>query len=63
MLSTTSTDWAPWYVIPADHKHVMRALVAGIIVHAINQLHLSIPAADPAKLREIDAARAQLSNE
>ena len=42
---------------------MMRALVAGIIVHAIDQLHLSIPAADPAKLSELDAARAKLRAE
>ncbi len=28
-LDATSTEWAPWYVIPADHKWVTRALVVG----------------------------------
>ena len=27
-LTATSTKWAPWYVIPADHKWVTRAAVA-----------------------------------
>ena len=27
-ITATSTEWAPWYVIPADHKHVMQAMVA-----------------------------------
>ena len=27
-ITATSTDWAPWFVVPADHKHVMQAMVA-----------------------------------
>ena len=38
MLQHTSTDWAPWWVIPADHKFVTRALVAGIVTESINGL-------------------------
>jgi len=34
-LTATSTKHAPWYVIPADHKYVMRALVAGVLVRVI----------------------------
>jgi PPK2 family polyphosphate:nucleotide phosphotransferase len=59
-LSATSTAWAPWYVIPGDHKHVMRALVAGLLVDAIDGLHLSLPAVTPAQLAEIEAAKAKL---
>lgn len=60
-LAATSTAWAPWYVVPADHKHVTRALVAGLLAHTIDQLHLSPPAVTPAQLAEIEAARAKLS--
>ena len=31
-LTATSTPWAPWYVIPADHKRVTQALVAQVLV-------------------------------
>jgi len=34
-LTATSTDWAPWYVIPADHKWVARAAVAEVVTRAI----------------------------
>ena len=27
-ITATSTEWAPWYVLPADHKHVMQAMAA-----------------------------------
>ena len=43
LIANTSTPWAPWYVIPADHKWLMRALVSHIIVDAIEELDLSFP--------------------
>lgn len=42
-ITATSTSWAPWYVIPADHKQVMQAMVARIVVEAIQSLNLSWP--------------------
>lgn len=59
-LSETSTEWAPWYVIPADHKWVTRALVAAVLSRTIKSLDLKYPEVGPDKLREIEAARAQL---
>lgn len=62
-LSATSTDWAPWYVIPADHKYAMRALVGGIVVHVIDRLHLSPPTLDDDQKAALDRARARLEAE
>ncbi|HVW80837.1 MAG TPA: polyphosphate kinase 2 family protein [Mycobacteriales bacterium] len=58
-IAATSTKHAPWYVIPADHKPTMRALVAGVIVDAIDRLGLDAPrpAASPEELAQ---AREQL---
>jgi PPK2 family polyphosphate:nucleotide phosphotransferase len=42
-LSATSTPWAPWYVIPADHKWLTQALVARILVDTIQALELCWP--------------------
>jgi PPK2 family polyphosphate:nucleotide phosphotransferase len=42
-LSATSTPWAPWYVIPADHKWLTQALVARILVDTIQALDLGWP--------------------
>jgi hypothetical protein len=39
-ITATSTDRAPWYVLPADNKHVMQALTATIIVDTIASLGL-----------------------
>ena len=43
VLSATSSPWAPWYVVPADHKYALRALVGGIVVNAIDQMDLQPP--------------------
>jgi polyphosphate kinase 2 (PPK2 family) len=42
-LSATSTKWAPWYVVPADHKWVARAVVADVITTTIRSLDLKFP--------------------
>jgi PPK2 family polyphosphate:nucleotide phosphotransferase len=42
-LGETSTKWAPWYVVPADHKWVTRTVVAGIVTAAIRGLDLKYP--------------------
>ncbi len=42
-LNATSRPWAPWYSIPADNKHYMRATVAGIVEQALQRLDLRFP--------------------
>lgn len=43
MLSETSTEWAPWYLIPSDHKWYRDLVVSRIIVKAIDKLDLQYP--------------------
>ena len=43
MLERTSTDDAPWYVIPADRKWFRTMLVSEIIVDALERLDMSFP--------------------
>jgi len=59
-LTATSTTWAPWYVVPADHKYALRALVGGIIVSEIDRLDLKSPKVAPEKLTLLDEAKKQL---
>jgi PPK2 family polyphosphate:nucleotide phosphotransferase len=63
MLSATSTPWAPWYVIPADHKFITRALVAGILTHTIQGLELAFPEVAPSQKKVLEAARQALATE
>jgi PPK2 family polyphosphate:nucleotide phosphotransferase len=62
-ISATSTDWAPWYIIPADHKWVSRALVANIIARTIKSLDLEFPRIDESKRAEIEASQRALEEE
>jgi PPK2 family polyphosphate:nucleotide phosphotransferase len=59
-IGATSTTWAPWYVIPADHKYAMRALVGGVLVHAIEHLDLRAPELGADRLAELATARREL---
>jgi PPK2 family polyphosphate:nucleotide phosphotransferase len=47
ILSQTSTEWAPWYIVPADHKDVRDWLVARTIANTLEGLKLRYPPADP----------------
>jgi PPK2 family polyphosphate:nucleotide phosphotransferase len=47
-LTETSTDWAPWYVVPADRNWVRDVAVAEILVHHLDALDPQYPKADPA---------------
>lgn len=62
-LTATSTPWAPWYVVPADHKYALRALVGGILVHVIDQLDLHLPEPTPEQRLALEAARRDLAHE
>jgi PPK2 family polyphosphate:nucleotide phosphotransferase len=62
-IAATSTEWAPWFVIPADFKWVCRALVATIIAHKIQSLGLKYPAIDESRRDEIKKARKKLERE
>jgi PPK2 family polyphosphate:nucleotide phosphotransferase len=62
-ISATSTPWAPWYVIPADHKFVMRALVAGVLVDTLDGLDLGFPVVTEEQAAELEEARRRLAAE
>lgn len=62
-LRRTSTDSAPWYVIPADHKWVTRSLVSGIIVRTIQALGLEWPEVSEEHRRDLAEARRLLEGE
>ncbi len=56
----TSTEWAPWHVIPADKKWVSRSMVAHVISKTILSLDLKYPEVTPEKLEQIAAAKKTL---
>jgi polyphosphate kinase 2 (PPK2 family) len=62
-ISATSTKWAPWYIIPADHKWVSRALVARIVTGATESLDLHYPEMTNEQRSIIAEAKKQLEAE
>ncbi len=62
-IEATSTDAAPWYVIPANHKWISRAAVAMILTETIRGLKLKWPEVSDEKRAQIEAAREQLHRE
>jgi PPK2 family polyphosphate:nucleotide phosphotransferase len=62
-LTATSTRWAPWYVIPADHKPVMQAMVIGVLLDTIRDLDLKWPEVSPEEFRLQEAAQHTLEAE
>jgi PPK2 family polyphosphate:nucleotide phosphotransferase len=61
-IRATSTKWAPWYVVPADHKWITRALVAEILRQTICSLDLSPPTL-PDTDQNVAEARRMLESE
>jgi len=62
-IGATSTDEAPWYVVPADHKWISRAVVAAVLAGTIRGLGLEYPQVDEAGRAALAAARRQLEAE
>ena len=60
MLSHTSTQWAPWYVVPADHKWFSRLATAAVLVGTLADIDPQYPKVAPEIIREMDASRQQL---
>jgi len=63
MLSHTSTKWAPWYVIPADHKWFARIAVAVVIVHMLMEIDPQYPVVSDEARRDLMKVREELEAE
>ncbi|HLH30063.1 MAG TPA: ADP-polyphosphate phosphotransferase [Terriglobia bacterium] len=59
-ISATSTDHAPWYVVPADDKRNARLIISQVVVDTLKSLHLSYPKADKNRIKELRRLRQQL---
>ncbi len=60
-LSATSTEDAPWFVVPADDKHTARLIVSQIVLDALKGLKMSYPEVSAARRRELLSLRKQLA--
>jgi PPK2 family polyphosphate:nucleotide phosphotransferase len=63
VLNQTSTEWAPWYIIPADKKWVTHASISEIIVSQIKKLDLKYPVLSPEQYAALEKAKVELEKE
>ncbi len=56
----TSTEWAPWYIVPADNKWFTRLAVGSVIYSTLRGLNLAYPTVDEAKKQDLLKAKAAL---
>ncbi len=63
MLSHTSTDWAPWYVIPADRKWFMRIATACVLIHTLIDIDPRYPTVTEEQRRSLLAIKQALEAE
>jgi PPK2 family polyphosphate:nucleotide phosphotransferase len=60
MLSATSTDWAPWYVIPANRKWFAHICVSAVLLHALGRINPQYPVVTADEMRAEHVARQAL---
>ena len=62
-LSSTSTPWAPWFVVPADNKWITRTVVADIVTDTLSSLSLAYPSQTEADQQALADAKRRLLEE
>ncbi|MGL5806574.1 MAG: polyphosphate kinase 2 family protein [Xenococcaceae cyanobacterium] len=63
VFNNTSTEYAPWHVIPADRKWFARLVVSNIIVNKLKDLNLQYPTLSEEHRQELLKAKEMLENE
>lgn len=61
MLGLTSTEWAPWYIVPSNHKWYRNLVVASRLVQTLLTLDPQYP--DPIPQKEVEKYRAEIQKE
>jgi PPK2 family polyphosphate:nucleotide phosphotransferase len=63
VLNQTITEWAPWYIIPADKKWVTHASISEVIVSQIEKLDLKYPVLNEEQSAALEKAKGELKKE
>ena len=63
MLGATSTEWAPWHVIPADRKWFARIGASAVILDALMRIDPRFPTIGVEQRADLEAARLALEAE
>jgi polyphosphate kinase 2 (PPK2 family) len=43
VLNKTSTDSAPWFIVPANHKWYRDLVISSILIETLQGLHMKFP--------------------
>lgn len=62
-IQQTSTPYAPWYIVPADHKWFSRVLIGNVILNTMEKMNLRIPEVTPEQQELLKKGREALENE
>ena len=60
MIRNTATDYAPWYVVPADNKWFTRVVVAAVVIDALSSLNLRYPEVSAEQHKQLAAVKEEL---
>jgi hypothetical protein len=60
-LTATSTERAPWYVVPADDKENARLIVSQVVLDTFDELKMCYPKTTAKRRRELLAIRRRLA--
>jgi PPK2 family polyphosphate:nucleotide phosphotransferase len=60
-LSATSTEHAPWFVVPADDKENARLIISQIVLDSLKNLKLKIPESSKKRQKELQSIRKMLN--
>ncbi len=63
MLTQTATDYAPWYIIPADDKRTARLRVAEILTETLSKYQFTYPVLNDNEINNLEIFRQELENE
>ncbi len=62
-ISKTSTEWAPWYIIPADKKWFSRVAIGNIIVETLQKMNIQMPEISTDEEAALQTAKQKLVKE
>ncbi len=63
LFNHTSTEWAPWYIVPANNKWFTRMSVAAVLYNTMKNLNLAYPAVSEEQQKALALASAELEKE
>ncbi|PKL83697.1 MAG: polyphosphate--nucleotide phosphotransferase [Ignavibacteriae bacterium HGW-Ignavibacteriae-3] len=59
-INATSTDYAPWHIIPADKKWFTRLAISEIIIETLNSMDIKYPEVSEEQKKNLEACKAEL---